>query len=85
MIISLDPIESASGPGNELSNDIDVLNTEHHKHIIKARNEYYTSFKTRFEKSVKGIVGQFDNLRKEELRFNNYWAQNLKEITQKHI
>lgn len=30
-------------------------------------------------------MSQFDGLRKEENRFNNYWAQNLKEITQKHI
>ena len=28
---------------------------------------------------------RFDGLRKEELRFNSYWAQNLKEITIKHI
>jgi hypothetical protein len=76
----IDASES-SAPGNELSAEVDVQNTEHHKHIIKARNEYYSSFKTRFEQSVKGIVARFDDLRKEELRFNNYWAQNLKEIT----
>jgi hypothetical protein len=30
-------------------------------------------------------MNKFDELRKEELRFNSYWAQNLKEITMKHI
>jgi len=71
--------------GNELSHDVDIANTDHHKQIIKARNEYYVTFKRRFESSVKSLVAKFDDLRKEELRFNIYWAQNLKEITQKHI
>jgi hypothetical protein len=62
-----------------------VQNTDHHKQIIKARNEYYSSFKARFEKNVKALVERFDGLRKEEHRFNAYWAQNLKEITSKHI
>jgi len=53
--------------------------------IIKARDEYYQSFKNRFENSVKAIMNEFDAERKEELRFNNYWANNLQEITQKHI
>jgi len=70
---------------NELSSDIDVGNTDHHKQIIKARNEYYSSFKSRFEGSVKELISRFDSLRKEEIRFNQYWAQNLKEITAKHI
>jgi hypothetical protein len=65
--------------------DIEVQNTDHHKHIIKARNEYYTQFKKRFEGSVKTIAERFDSLRKEEHRFNGYWAQNLREITIKHI
>lgn len=42
-----------AGPTNELSSDIDVQNTDHHKQIIKARNEYYLSYKKRFEGSVK--------------------------------
>jgi hypothetical protein len=75
----------AGATPNELSSDIDVGNTDHHKQIIKARNEYYTSFKGRFEGSVKELISRFDSLRKEELRFNQYWAQNLKEITAKHI
>lgn len=74
-----------SGPVNEVSHDIEVQNTDHHKQIIKARNEYYNIYKKRFEASVKNIAARFDGLRKEENRFNIYWAQNLKEITQKHI
>lgn len=70
---------------NELSSEIDVGNTDHHKQIIKARNDHYTAYKSRFEKSVKELISRFDALRKEELRFNQYWAQNLKEITAKHI
>ena len=42
-------------------------------------------FKKRFENSIKDVMSSFDELRKEELRFNAYWQQNLKEITQKHI
>ena len=70
---------------NELSAEIEVGNTDHHKQIIKARNEHYNAYKSRFEKSVKELITRFDALRKEEIRFNQYWAQNLKEITAKHI
>ena len=77
--------QAPAGSPNELSADIEVGNTDHHKQIIKARNEYYTSFKVRFEGSVKELIARFDALRKEETRFNQYWAQNLKEITAKHI
>ena len=80
-----DVTSPSSGATTELSHDLEVQNTEHHKQIVMARNEYYTTFKMRFERSVKTIVERFDNLRKEELRFNAYWAQNLKEITSKHI
>jgi len=59
---------------NEVTGEVDVANTEHHKQIVKARNEYYTGYRARFEDSVKAIVARFDDLRKEELRFNNYWA-----------
>lgn len=52
---------------------------------MKARNEYYNQYKSRFEVSIRGYAKRFDELRKEEIRFNGYWAQNLKEITQKHI
>ena len=48
--------EPVAGAGNELSSDIEVQNTDHHKQIIKARNEYYITFKKRFETSVKGLV-----------------------------
>lgn len=27
----------------------------------------------------------YDEFRTEEIRFSNYWANNLKEITKKHI
>ena len=82
-----DPAEVPQQPPttNELSGEIDIANTEHHKHIVKARNEYYNNFKLRFESNIKSTVERFDSLRKEEIRFNNYWTQNLKEITMKHI
>jgi hypothetical protein len=41
---------------NELSSEIEIPNTEHHKAIIKARNEAYAKFKTRFESSLKEII-----------------------------
>ena len=66
---------------NELSHEIEVENSDHHKAIIKNRNEQYGKFKERFERSVKDIMQRFDSLRTEEIRFNNYWSQNLKEIT----
>lgn len=65
--------------------EIEVQNTEHHKAIIKSRNENYERMKKRFLDSIRRIMERFDDERKEELRFNSYWAQNLKEITQKHI
>jgi len=30
-------------------------------------------------------MSKFDMERKEELRFSEYWSENLKEITVKHI
>lgn len=62
-----------------------VQNTAHHKAIIKARNEHYSQFRTRFQASSKRIMAKFDAERRDELRFNAYWAGNLKEITVKHI
>jgi len=41
--------------------------------IIKARNESYELFKTRFNVSVMRIMQKFDNDRLEEHRFNAYW------------
>jgi hypothetical protein len=70
---------------NELTAEVEVTNTDHHKSIVKNRNEYYTSFKTRFSKSIHTIMTSFDALRVDEQAFNQYWNQNLKEITQKHI
>jgi hypothetical protein len=74
------PNGSIIGQQNELTGDVDVSNTGHHKQIIKARNEYYSQYKSRFEVSIKEYAKRFDDLRKEEVRFNAYWAQNLKEI-----
>jgi len=65
--------------------EIEVKNTNHHKSIIKARNEYYTYFKNRFENSIKQSMSKYDDLRKEENRFSEYWSANLDEITKKHI
>lgn len=70
---------------NEIKSDIEVQNTNQHKMIIKARNEFYTIYKTRFEKSIRDIMSTYDEYRKEEHRFSNYWATNLAEITKKHI
>jgi hypothetical protein len=70
---------------DELCVEIEMPNTDHHKQIVKARNEYYQTYKKRFEQSIRGTMGRFDELRKEELRFNVYWLQNLKQITMKHI
>ena len=71
--------------GNELTHEVEVLNTEQHKSIIKARNEYYAAYKTRFLDSIQAIMAKYDDLRKEENRFSIYWASNLAEITQKHF
>lgn len=70
---------------NEIKSDIEVQNTNQHKMIIKARNEFYTIYKTRFVKSIGTIMSTYDEYRKEEHRFSNYWATNLAEITKKHI
>lgn len=65
--------------------EIEVKNTNYHKSIIKARNEYYNIYKNRFEKSIKQTMDKYDDLRKEENRFSVYWTANLNEITKKHI
>lgn len=70
---------------NEINTDITVKNTAYHKHIVKARNDAYVQFKQRFQASISRIMTKFDADRHEELRFNAYWQQNLKEITVKHI
>ena len=62
-----------------------MQNTDQHKMIIKARNEFYLTFKARFEESIQEIMATYDDYRKEEHRFSNYWATNLAEITKKHI
>jgi len=64
---------------------VEIPNTEHHKQIVKARNENYETFKKRFLASVKRTMEKFDKEREEEYRFNTYWSSNLKEITMKHI
>ena len=62
-----------------------MQNTLHHKGIIRARNENYQVFKQRFQQSLDYIMSKFDEERKEEMRFSEYWSENLKEITVKHI
>ena len=42
-------------------------------------------FKDRFEKSIRDVMAEYDDYRKEDVRFAQYWANNLKEITRKHI
>jgi len=70
---------------NEIIAEIEVMNTDHHKSIIKARNEFYSAYKTRFEQSIQSTMKEYDEYRKEEHRFSAYWASNLEEITKKHI
>ena len=70
---------------NELSGEVEIQNTLHHKATIKARNENYGVFKQRFQTSLDYIMSKFDSERKEEVRFQEYWQENLKEITVKHI
>jgi len=70
---------------NEIITEIEVMNTDHHKSIIKARNEFYSVYKTRFEQSIQSTMKEYDEYRKEEHRFSAYWASNLEEITKKHI
>jgi len=57
----------------------------YHKAIVKARNENYLEFQTRFTQSLYEIMSRFDEERKNEIRFATYWQENLKEITTKHI
>lgn len=70
---------------NEINTEVTILNTPHHKAIVKARNEFYVQFKNRFEESVRRIMSKYDSERVNEHKFNAYWASNLKEITVKHI
>ena len=70
---------------NEIACEVEVQNTDHHKAIIKARNEHYLAYKERFQLSLTATMAKYDALRKEENRFNQYWASNLAEITKKHI
>lgn len=70
---------------NELTAEVEIQNTAHHKAIIKSRNDNYVTFKERFEKSLSEIMAKYDNERLEEVRFQEYWTQNLSEITVKHI
>ena len=45
-------VEKDDTKENEIMSEIEVKNTNHHKAIIKARNEYYGVYKARFEKSI---------------------------------
>ena len=65
--------------------ELEVKNTAQHKSIIKARNEFYNAYKSRFIGSIERIMSVYNELRKEEVRFSEYWARNLAEITKKHI
>lgn len=54
---------------NEISTEVEIQNTLHHKAIIKFRNENYLQFKKRFQLSISDVMTKFDEERKEELRF----------------
>jgi hypothetical protein len=70
---------------NEISAEVEVMNDDQHKAVIKGRDKYYTAYKNRFENSIKRIMLEYDSFRKEETRFSTYWSRNLEEITKKHI
>jgi hypothetical protein len=38
---------------NEIGGKLEIKNSMEHKQIVKARNEYYQKFKTRFLASIK--------------------------------
>ena len=76
---------AAEGIQNELTVEVEIQNTQHHKAIIRARNDNYGEFKQRFQTSLDYIMSKFDSERREEVRFQEYWNENLKEITVKHI
>jgi len=65
--------------------EIEIKNTDQHKGIVKARNEFYLMYKSRFQESIKKLMKTYDSYREEEILFNQYWNTNLKEITVKHI
>ena len=70
---SLAGSEQAVTVENEIATEVEIENTAHHKAVVRARNENYQKFKTRFEQSLQDIMQKFDDLRKEEHRFQNYW------------
>lgn len=70
---------------NQLEVEVEIKNTEFHKSIMKARNENFTVFRTRFDNSIARIMKTYDEFRREEHAFTKYWSENLKEITIKHI
>ena len=78
-------VEEEAPKVNELSDDIEIENTVHHKMIIKNRNEYYTKFTERFKASFDRIMKKYDGIREEEENFNDYWDKNYKELVSKHV
>lgn len=78
-------VEEEAPKINELSDDIEIENTIHHKMIIKNRNEYYTKFTERFKASFDRIMKKYDGIRDEEENFNDYWDKNYKELISKHV
>ena len=77
--------KNEQGEDNEIGREIELLNTVHHKSIVKFRNEFFKKFAERFEKSFWKIQEDYDKLRDDEISFNSYWANNLKELEEKHI
>jgi hypothetical protein len=70
---------------NEISDDIEIENTPHHKAVIKCRDEYFNKFTGRFKASFDRIMQKYDDIREEEENFNEYWDKNLQELKVKHI
>lgn len=77
--------EEIKVPENELNTEVILKNTASHKALIKARDQYYNHFKKRFLASIRHIFDKYDTEREEESKFNTYWNNNFKEISQKHI
>lgn len=54
---STTPAEQVSNvKENEINTEVSVKNTNHHKQIVKARNENYDTFRQRFNISVMRIL-----------------------------
>lgn len=77
-------VQSAQGlkegevEANEINTEVEIQNTAHHKAIVRQRNEHYLEFQKRFNQSLHAIMSEYDEERKTENRFTQYWNDNLR-------